>query len=91
MQAALEAISLKLLIGLRYRVEGILHEYLGTALLPEGSAVAHVFLRNEWRPDTPGQHPLTLVDEATVEQTVTKTQIGGSSAHRYRRMRPGGE
>lgn len=68
---------MKLLIGLRYRVEGILHEYLGPARLPGGSAIAHVFLRNEWRPDTPGQLPLTLVVESTVDEVVTTTRIRG--------------
>jgi hypothetical protein len=70
-------IQMKLFIGLRYRVEGILHEYLGPARLPGGSEIAHVFLRNEWRPDTPGQLPLTLVEESTVDELVTKTRIGG--------------
>ena len=68
---------MKLLIGLRYRVEGILHEYLGTARLPGGSEIAHVFLRNEWRPHTPDQLPLTLVEESTVDEVVTKTRIRG--------------
>lgn len=68
---------MKLFIGLRYRVAGILHEYLGPARLPGGSEIAHVFLRNEWRPDTPGQLPLTLVEESTVDELVTKTGIRG--------------
>lgn len=68
---------MKLLIGLRYRVEGILHEYLGPARLPGGSDIAHVFLRNEWRPNTPGQLPLTLVEESKVDETVAKTRIRG--------------
>jgi len=68
---------MKLLIGLRYRVEGILHEYLGPACLPGGSDIAHVFLRNEWRPNTPGQLPITLVEESTVDDVVTKTRIRG--------------
>lgn len=67
---------MRLLIGLRYRVEGILHEYLGPALLPDSSKVAHVFLRNEWRSSTPGQLPLTLVEEDDVDDAVTKTKIG---------------
>ncbi len=58
-------------IGLRYRVDGILHEYLGTAYLPDGESVAHVFLRNEWRPDTQGRPPLTLVDDKVVDESVT--------------------
>jgi hypothetical protein len=69
---------MQLLIGLRYRVEGILHEYLGPARLPGESGIAHVFLRNEWRPNTPGQLPLTLVEASAVEAVVTKTRIGGS-------------
>lgn len=67
---------MKLFVGLRYRVEGILHEYLGPARLP-GGEIAHVFLRNEWRPDTQGQLPLTLVEESTVDEVVTKTRIRG--------------
>jgi hypothetical protein len=69
---------MQLLIGLRYRVEGILHEYLGPARLPGESGIAHVFLRNEWRPNTPDQLPLTLVEASAVEAVVTKTRIGGS-------------
>lgn len=69
--------QMKLFIGLRYRVEGILHEYLGPARLPGGSEIAHVFLRNEWRPDSAGQLPLTLVEESTVDALVTKTGIRG--------------
>jgi hypothetical protein len=68
---------MKLFIGLRYRVGGILHEYLGPARLPGGSDIAHVFLRNEWRPNTPDQLPLTLVEESKVEESVTKTRIRG--------------
>ena len=77
----------RLIIGLRYRVEGILHEYLGSALLPDSTQVAHVFLRNEWRPNTPNQLPLTLVHEADVGHTVAMTRIGGTGADRYRRVR----
>ena len=69
---------MKLFIGLRYRVGGILHEYLGPARLPGGSDIAHVFLRNEWRPNTPDQLPLTLVEESKVEESVTKTRIRGT-------------
>lgn len=67
---------MRLLIGLPYRVEGILHEYLGPARLPDGSKLAHVFLRDEWRPNTPGQLPLTLVGEVDVDDAVTKTKTG---------------
>lgn len=70
--------ALKLLVGLRYRVEGILHEYLGPARLPGRSDIAHVFLRNEWRPNTAGQLPITLVGETEVDRLVTKTRIRGS-------------
>jgi len=69
--------QMNLFIGLRYRVEGILHEYLGPARLPGGSDIAHVFLRNEWRPNTPGQLPLTLVEESTIDEVVTRTRIRG--------------
>ena len=81
----------RLAIGLRYRVDGILHEYLGPAQLPDRGGIAHVFLRNEWRPDTPGQLPLTLVAEDHVDRSVVKTRTGGSDAHRHRRMRSGWE
>lgn len=74
-------------VGLRYRVSGILHEYLGPARLPDEAETVHVFLRNEWRPDTPGQLPLTLVAGAAVRQSVTKTGIGGADANRNRGMR----
>lgn len=67
---------MKLHVGLRYRVDGVLHEYLGPARLPRGTEIAHVFLRNEWRPDTPGQLPLTLVEETAVENVVTKARTG---------------
>jgi len=77
-----------LIIGLRYRVGGILHEYLGEALLPDESGVAHVFLRNEWRPNTAQQLPLTLIREDDVELTVERTRIGGPGAHSHRRMWP---
>jgi hypothetical protein len=63
-----------LIIGLRYRVNGILHEYLGEALLPDGDEVGHVFLRNEWRPNTPNQLPLTIVAQPQVGQAVIKTR-----------------
>jgi len=65
--------QMRLFIGLRYRVRGVLHEYLGPANLPGGSKIAHVFLRNEWLPNTPGQLPLTLVEESAVDETVEKT------------------
>ena len=81
----------RLTVGLRYRVDGILHEYLGPAQLPDRGGIAHVFLRNEWRPDTPGQLQLTLVTEAQVEQLVARTRTGGSDAHRDRWMRSGWE
>jgi hypothetical protein len=80
----------RLTIGLRYRVDGILHEYLGPAQLPD-SEIAHVFLRNEWRPDTPGQLPLTLVAESQVDRSVVQTRTGGSDANRHRWMRSGWE
>lgn len=56
---------------------GVLHEYLGPARLPERSDIVHVFLRNEWRPNTPDQLPLTLVYESDLASSVTKTRIGG--------------
>ncbi|MEX0796942.1 MAG: hypothetical protein WD274_09630 [Acidimicrobiia bacterium] len=58
-------------------MDGILHEYLGEARLPDEGQVVHVFLRNEWRPYIVDQLPLTLVSEATLEQSVEKTGIGG--------------
>jgi len=65
--------QMRLFIGLRYRVRGVLHEYLGPASLPGGNKIAHVFLRNEWLPNTPGQLPLTLVEESAVDEAVEKT------------------
>jgi hypothetical protein len=67
----------QLLIGLRYRVNGILHEYLGEAVLPHSNTTAHVFLRNEWRPNTPDQLPLTIVRTSDVGKTVTPTRHKG--------------
>lgn len=69
--------QMKPFIGLRYRVVGILHEYLGPARLPGRSRNAHVFLRNEWRPDALGQLPVTSVEESAVDDKVTKTEIRG--------------
>jgi hypothetical protein len=71
---------MQLLIGLRYRVDGILHEYLGQAALPRSDALAHVFLRNEWRPNTPDQLPLTIVVDSDVEETVIPTRQKGRRA-----------
>lgn len=71
---------MQLLIGLRYRVDGILHEYLGEAVLPHSDTTAHVFLRNEWRPNTPDQLPLTIVVDSNVEETVTPTRQKGRRA-----------
>lgn len=68
---------MQLLIGLRYRVDGILHEYLGEAVLPHSDTTVHVFLRNEWRPNTPDQHPLMIVVDSDVEETVTPTRQKG--------------
>jgi hypothetical protein len=65
----------QLLIGHRYRVSGILHEYLGQAFLPQSNTVIHVFLRNEWRPGTADQLPVTIVEEAAVEETVTASRV----------------
>ena len=65
---------MRLLIGLRYRVDGILHEYLGEAVLPHANTTAHVFLRNEWRPNTPDQLPLTIVRTSDIEEAVTPTR-----------------
>jgi hypothetical protein len=70
-------VAVQLLIGLRYRVDGILHEYLGRASLPGSDSIAHVFIRNEWRPDTPNQLPLTLVEDSHAGDMVTPTRIGG--------------
>ncbi len=74
-------------VGIRYRVSGILHEYLGPAHLHGEAEKVHVFLRNEWRPDTPDQLPLTLVPGPAVGQSVTKTGIGGADANRHRGLR----
>jgi hypothetical protein len=70
-------VAVHLLIGLRYRVGWILHEYLGRAFLPGSDSITHVALRNEWRPDTPDQLPLTLVEDSQAEEMVTPTRIRG--------------
>jgi hypothetical protein len=69
--------NLDLRSGSAYRVKGILHEYLGPADLPDDQGPAHVFLRCEWRPNTPGQFPFTLVPDKAVEASVTKARISG--------------
>ena len=58
--------------GARYRVKGVLHEYMGPADLPNDNGRGHVFLRTEWRPNTPGQLPFTLVSEEAVDASVTR-------------------
>jgi hypothetical protein len=63
---------------MRYFVDGILHEYLGVARLPGGEGIAHVFLLNEWRPDSAGRLPLALVDEGGLGESVADTEIEGS-------------
>lgn len=70
-----ERSRVRLFIGIRYRVDGVLHEYLGPARLPGESDIAHVFMRNEWLPDTPGQLTLTLVADQDVDEMVTPTGI----------------
>lgn len=58
----------------RYRVNGTLHEYLGEALSPDHQSTVHVFSRNEWRPNTPDQFPLTIVLDSDVDTAVTPTR-----------------
>ena len=60
------------MVGSPYRVDGILHDYLGQAMTPETGKLVHAFRRREWRPDTPGQHLVTLVDEDSVERSVSR-------------------
>lgn len=68
---------MQLLTGMRDRVDGILHDYLGEAVLSHSDTTAHVFLRNEWWPNTPDQLPLTIVGDSGVEETVTPTRQKG--------------
>ena len=58
-------------VGARYRVEGILHVYVGPALLPASHRPVCVFERAEWRPNPADQLPFTLVDEIGVPESVT--------------------
>jgi hypothetical protein len=53
--------SVPLELDQRCRVRGVLHSYLGEIRLDAGGELIHVFLRCEWRPNTPGQLRLTLV------------------------------
>lgn len=58
-------------VGARYRVEGILHVYVGPALLPASHRPVCVFERAEWRPNTADQLLFTLIDEVGVPNSVT--------------------
>lgn len=66
--------GVRLAMRRRYRVNGILHEYLGKALSPDHQSTVHVFRRNEWRPNTPDQFPLTIVLDADIDHTVAPTR-----------------
>ncbi|HEY5890182.1 MAG TPA: hypothetical protein VIW94_05740 [Acidimicrobiia bacterium] len=58
--------------GVTYRVDGILHEYLGLASVSDGDTPVHVFMRREWRPLTSGQMPFTVISEKEISKSVTR-------------------
>lgn len=62
--------SLRLRVDQRCRVDGVLHAYLGAAHLDGEEEVLHAFARCEWRPNTPGQLPVTLVREVDLADSV---------------------
>lgn len=64
--------SVRLVVGSRYRVDGVMHDYLGPALSPGDGGRVHAFRRREWRPDTPDQLLITLVPDASVALSVTR-------------------
>jgi hypothetical protein len=66
--------SFRLRIGQRCRVDGVLHTYLGPAHLRDVDSPVHVFHRDEWRPYTPDQLPVSLVRERDLLASVTPIQ-----------------
>lgn len=58
-------------IGERCRVEGVLHDYLGAAVVPGGEDILHVFARREWLPGSGEQPPVTLVGPEDLETSVS--------------------
>jgi hypothetical protein len=69
----------RLLTGARYRVDGVLHEYLGEAMVPDAGRKGHVFLRSEWRPFIEDQLPLTIVNSQDVDRLVSLPRRAGQS------------
>ena len=65
---------IRLRIGQRCRVEGVLHAYLGPAYLNGEAELVHVFARREWRPGTPGQLPVSLVRDPDLADLVIPIQ-----------------
>lgn len=66
------AATIRLNGGSTYRVNGVLHDYLGPTVSPDTGGLLHAFRRREWRPDTPDQLPVTLVPDAEVGWSVTR-------------------
>ena len=64
----------------RYRVHGILHDYVGSALLPDSHRMVRVFCRAEWRPNTDDQLAFTLVDDTAIPNSVTRRVAAGPLA-----------
>lgn len=62
--------SPRLRVDQRCRVDGVLHAYLGAAHLDGEDETLHAFARCEWRPNTPGQLPVTLVREDDLADSV---------------------
>lgn len=65
---------IRLRVGQRCRVNGVLHTYLGPAHLDDTKTVVHVFHRDEWRPQTPDQLGVTLVRDRDLTTSVTRVQ-----------------
>jgi hypothetical protein len=83
-QGALTSQTIHLVAHGRYRVAGVLHRYLGLASSVIGGEVVHAFGRGEWRPNTPGQVPITLVPDSEISRLVTNVtqRRPGAAGHR---------
>jgi hypothetical protein len=62
--------SPRLRIDQRCRVDGVLHAYLGPTHLADEGELLHAFARCEWRPNTPGQLPVTVVRDSDLAASV---------------------
>jgi hypothetical protein len=61
----------RLSVGSIYRVNGVLHDYLGPAISPDTGGLIHAFGRREWLPDIPDQLLVTLITETSLNRSVT--------------------